>query len=135
MTRNFALFICALILAIACSSPKSEAEKQITTSNEWELQIVDSIQVDYLADVREGTFNDGIGIIKDIMSTTLVKFDTTGKILAKKVHKICVAYDDLERFFPKEKLIKTGNPIREDLLQIDSKTAEAKKVFEKKTSK
>ncbi|SFT99153.1 hypothetical protein SAMN04489724_3228 [Algoriphagus locisalis] len=84
MKRNYALITFIIILASACSSPKSESEKQTTTSNEWELQIVDSIQVDYLADVREGIFNDGVGIIKDIMSTTLVKFDTTGKILAKK---------------------------------------------------
>lgn len=53
----------------------------------------------------------------------------TNKLLAKKVNKICVAYDGLERFFPKEKLIKTGNPIRQDLLQIDAKTEEAKSYF------
>lgn len=53
----------------------------------------------------------------------------TNKILAKKVNKICVAYDGLERFFPKEKLIKTGNPIRQDLLSIDTKTNEGKAFF------
>ncbi len=36
----------------------------------------------------------------------------TNRILAKKVQKICVAYDDMEKYFPKEKLVKTGNPIR-----------------------
>lgn len=36
----------------------------------------------------------------------------TNKILAKKVEKICVAYDNMERFFPKDKIIKTGNPVR-----------------------
>lgn len=86
MKKNYALFTCSIFLAFACSSPKNESENQLSTSNEWELQIVDSIQVDYLADIREGIFNDGIGIIKDIMSTTLVKFDSTGKILAKKVY-------------------------------------------------
>lgn len=69
---------------VACSSSEKSEGGSSQASNVWELQIVDSIQVDYLADVREGTFNDGIGIIKDIMSTTLVKFDTTGEILAKK---------------------------------------------------
>ena len=73
---------------LACSSSEKSEETSSETSNEWELQVLDSIQVDYLADVREGTFNDGIGIIKDIMSTTLVKFDTTGKILAKKVYSM-----------------------------------------------
>ncbi|MGB1308365.1 MAG: UDP-N-acetylglucosamine--N-acetylmuramyl-(pentapeptide) pyrophosphoryl-undecaprenol N-acetylglucosamine transferase, partial [Oceanihabitans sp.] len=48
---------------------------------------------------------------------------------AKKAKKICVAYDGLERFFPKEKMIKTGNPVRQDLLDINSKVAEAKKHF------
>ncbi|MCK7590259.1 undecaprenyldiphospho-muramoylpentapeptide beta-N-acetylglucosaminyltransferase [Subsaxibacter sp. CAU 1640] len=59
----------------------------------------------------------------------------TNKLLSKKVDKICVAYDGLERFFPKEKLIKTGNPIRQDLLQIENKTAEAKDVFKQKNGK
>lgn len=54
----------------------------------------------------------------------------TNKLLSKKVQKVCVAYDGLERFFPKEKLIKTGNPIRQDLLSIDEKRAEASAFFE-----
>ncbi|MFB9051472.1 undecaprenyldiphospho-muramoylpentapeptide beta-N-acetylglucosaminyltransferase [Formosa undariae] len=61
----------------------------------------------------------------------------TNKLLSKKVQKICVAYDGLERFFPEHKIIKTGNPVRQDLLDIQSKTEEAKAFFklvpEKKT--
>ena len=53
----------------------------------------------------------------------------TNKLLSKKVDKICVAYDGLERFFPKDKIIKTGNPIRQDLLQIEDKTIKAKDTF------
>lgn len=53
----------------------------------------------------------------------------TNKLLSKKVNKICVAYDGLERFFPKEKIVKTGNPIRQDLLEIDNKTIKAKDTF------
>jgi len=49
----------------------------------------------------------------------------TNKILGKKAKKICVAYDGLERFFPKEKLVKTGNPVRQDLLSIAEKRTEA----------
>ena len=49
----------------------------------------------------------------------------TNKLLAKQVKKICVAYDGLERFFPKDKLIKTGNPVRQDLLDISLKRDEA----------
>lgn len=53
----------------------------------------------------------------------------TNKLLAKKAHKICVAYQNLERFFPKEKMILTGNPIRQDLIDIDSKRHEAIQYF------
>ncbi|WP_028289088.1 undecaprenyldiphospho-muramoylpentapeptide beta-N-acetylglucosaminyltransferase [Olleya sp. ITB9] len=53
----------------------------------------------------------------------------TNKLLAKKVEKVCVAYNGLERFFPKQKIIKTGNPVRQDLLDITSKRAEAIKHF------
>jgi len=56
----------------------------------------------------------------------------TNKILSKKAEKICVAYDGLERFFPKDKIIKTGNPVRQGLLDIDTKTAEAKAFFKLK---
>ncbi len=61
----------------------------------------------------------------------------TNKLLSKKANKICVAYDGLDRFFPKDKIIKTGNPVRQDLLSISSKTEEALTFFdlnkEKKT--
>ena len=42
----------------------------------------------------------------------------TNKWLSKKVNKICVSFDNMERFFPKEKLVKTGNPVREQFLSI-----------------
>lgn len=41
----------------------------------------------------------------------------TNKLLAKKAAKICVAYSGMERFFPKEKILLTGNPVRQDLLE------------------
>jgi UDP-N-acetylglucosamine--N-acetylmuramyl-(pentapeptide) pyrophosphoryl-undecaprenol N-acetylglucosamine transferase len=53
----------------------------------------------------------------------------TNKLLSKKAQKICVAYDHLERFFPTEKIVKTGNPVRQDLLSIISKTVDGKKFF------
>ncbi len=49
----------------------------------------------------------------------------TNKILAKMVKKVCVAYDNMEKFFPKEKIIFTGNPIRQDILEFDGKRQEA----------
>ena len=42
---------------------------------------------------------------------------------------ICVAYDGLERFFPKEKIILTGNPIRKDLLDVEYKHIQGKDAF------
>lgn len=39
----------------------------------------------------------------------------TNRILSRKVGRICVAYDGMERFFPKEKIVFTGNPIRADI--------------------
>ncbi|MFV8341637.1 undecaprenyldiphospho-muramoylpentapeptide beta-N-acetylglucosaminyltransferase [Flavobacterium sp. XS2P39] len=53
----------------------------------------------------------------------------TNKLLSKKASKICVAYEHLERFFPKEKMILTGNPVRQDLIDIESKRAEAIQYF------
>ena len=41
----------------------------------------------------------------------------TNKLLAKKATKICVAYEGMERFFPKEKIMLTGNPVRQALLE------------------
>jgi len=49
----------------------------------------------------------------------------TNKLLSKKANAICVAYENLERFFPKEKMILTGNPVRQDLIAIADKRAEA----------
>jgi UDP-N-acetylglucosamine--N-acetylmuramyl-(pentapeptide) pyrophosphoryl-undecaprenol N-acetylglucosamine transferase len=45
----------------------------------------------------------------------------TNKILAKKANKICVAYPDMDRFFPGEKIAYTGNPVRKDILNLDGK--------------
>ncbi|UMY66811.1 MULTISPECIES: undecaprenyldiphospho-muramoylpentapeptide beta-N-acetylglucosaminyltransferase [unclassified Flavobacterium] len=48
----------------------------------------------------------------------------TNKWLSAKARKVCVAYDHLDRFFPAGKIVKTGNPVRQDLLQIDGKRTE-----------
>ncbi|UXP30744.1 undecaprenyldiphospho-muramoylpentapeptide beta-N-acetylglucosaminyltransferase [Reichenbachiella agarivorans] len=48
----------------------------------------------------------------------------TNKLLAKRVDKICVAYDGMSRFFPKDRIISTGNPVRNDLLNVDEKKAQ-----------
>lgn len=53
----------------------------------------------------------------------------TNKLLAKKAAKICVAYDGMERFFPAEKIIKTGNPVRQTLLDTTISREEAIQSF------
>ena len=52
----------------------------------------------------------------------------TNKLLAKKAHCICVAYDGMERFFPKDRIIFTGNPVRQNLLSAPGRE-EAVKSF------
>ena len=53
----------------------------------------------------------------------------TNKLLAKKAQKICVAYEGMERFFPKEKIILTGNPVRQNLLESNTTRSEACRTF------
>lgn len=61
----------------------------------------------------------------------------TNKLLAKKAEKICVAYEGMERFFPAEKIILTGNPVRQALLDTTITREDAIRSFgldpEKKT--
>jgi len=49
----------------------------------------------------------------------------TNKLLASKVNVLCTAYDGLDKFFPKEKIRLTGNPVRHDMVSIDWKREEA----------
>lgn len=53
----------------------------------------------------------------------------TNKLLAKKASKICVAYEGMAKFFPKDKIVLTGNPVRQDLFAIAPKTDEAYQFF------
>lgn len=61
----------------------------------------------------------------------------TNKMLSTKVDKICVAYDGMERFFPADKIMKTGNPVRQNIVNSEVTREEAIKAFgldpEKKT--
>ena len=53
----------------------------------------------------------------------------TNKLLAKQAKKICVAYEGMERFFDKDKIILTGNPVRQGLLNISKTREEAITTF------
>ena len=53
----------------------------------------------------------------------------TNKLLSKKVSAICVAYEGMEKYFPKEKIILTGNPIRQDIYNVKEKREEGLDFF------
>ena len=53
----------------------------------------------------------------------------TNRLLGKHANVICTAYDNLDRFFPAEKIRKTGNPVRQDIIDISKKREEALSFF------
>jgi UDP-N-acetylglucosamine--N-acetylmuramyl-(pentapeptide) pyrophosphoryl-undecaprenol N-acetylglucosamine transferase len=53
----------------------------------------------------------------------------TNRLLAKKAMAICVAYDGMNKYFPEQKIVLTGNPIRQGLSHLESKYDEATKFF------
>lgn len=59
----------------------------------------------------------------------------TNKLLARNASKICVAYEHMDRFFPKDKIILTGNPIRQDLLNNDQTKEQVCERFKMKPDK
>jgi UDP-N-acetylglucosamine--N-acetylmuramyl-(pentapeptide) pyrophosphoryl-undecaprenol N-acetylglucosamine transferase len=59
----------------------------------------------------------------------------TNKILSKKVDKICVAYAGMEKYFPKEKILLTGNPVRQDILSLEGKRDRGLETFGLKADK
>ncbi len=54
----------------------------------------------------------------------------TNKMIANKAKKICVAYDGMEKYFDKDKIVKTGNPVRKDILETVKGSLEAYQKFE-----
>lgn len=59
----------------------------------------------------------------------------TNRLLAKKVNRICVAYEGLEKYFPADKIVLTGNPVREEVINIQGKLEEAQNFFGLKPGK
>lgn len=59
----------------------------------------------------------------------------TNKLLSKKANSICVAYENLEKYFPKHKIKLTGNPVRQDLLSIENKKIDALTYFNLEANK
>lgn len=76
-TRIIILLIGALICA--CSVQEKDSQN-IADSNEWELVILDSIQVDYLGSVSGGDFRNGKGVFFNFQENKLIEFDSIGRI-------------------------------------------------------
>lgn len=53
----------------------------------------------------------------------------TNKLLAEKADAICVAYDGMEKFFPTDRIILTGNPVRADILDVKESKEDAKRML------
>jgi len=53
----------------------------------------------------------------------------TNRLLAKKVNSICVAYDHTDKYFPKDKIVKTGNPVRQELVDVSGKRELGREFF------
>lgn len=53
----------------------------------------------------------------------------TNRILSKTVDTICVAYDGMEKYFPKSRMVNTGNPVRKEIIELSGKEDEAKSFF------
>ncbi|MEB2781655.1 hypothetical protein U3A58_14755 [Algoriphagus sp. C2-6-M1] len=69
---------------LACSSSEKSKEESTETSNEWELQVLDSIQVNFLGNISTGDFRDGIGLLYDYKANAIVKIDYEGQVLTTK---------------------------------------------------
>lgn len=74
------LFSCLLLFSC------SEKNETNSNTNEWELVIEDSIQVDYLGEVHGGEFRDGKGIIFNFTENKLIQFDESGNILYNQAY-------------------------------------------------
>ncbi len=59
----------------------------------------------------------------------------TNRLLANKVQRVCVAYEGMERFFPADKIVLTGNPVRSDLARLTATKAEAAAHFQLEADK
>ncbi len=53
----------------------------------------------------------------------------TNKLLGGRAKKICVAYEGMEKYFPAEKIVLTGNPVRKDIMNLDRKRPDAREFY------
>jgi len=90
--RNYLLLPVILFILFSCNQ---ESKKSESLSNEWELAIVDSIQVDHLGRVDGLEFNHGKGVLFNFKENKLLEFDESGKIL----HEQSYPFDGPDKVF------------------------------------
>jgi len=86
MKYRLLLALVAITSFFACTSSEKTEDNLSGGSNEWELQIVDSIQVDYLGRITTGDFKGGVGLLFDYTANTLIKMDYEGNIITSKTY-------------------------------------------------
>lgn len=86
MKNIYLLALVATTCFFACSSADKTEESSDQSTNEWELQIMDSIQVDYLGNISTGDFKDGLGLLYDNTSNSIIKIDYDGKVLETQAY-------------------------------------------------
>ncbi|EAZ80298.1 hypothetical protein [Algoriphagus machipongonensis] len=93
---------------LSCATKENKESQSAQTSNEWELQILDSIQVDYLGEISTGDFRDGKGLLYDYKSNTLIKIDYEGQVL--NTHTFAKDGPNSISFISTVKFDPDGNP-------------------------
>jgi UDP-N-acetylglucosamine--N-acetylmuramyl-(pentapeptide) pyrophosphoryl-undecaprenol N-acetylglucosamine transferase len=89
-------------------------------------QIIKRFQPDVVVGVGGYASGPALKVAASMKIPTLIQEQNscpgiTNKLLAKQADVICTAYDCLDRFFPSDKIVKTGNPVRKDILNIVDK--------------
>jgi hypothetical protein len=85
MRKELLIISISFVLVFACGE-KQEGSQEKSISNEWELVILDSIQVDVLGTISTGDFRNGVGMLFDYTSNRLIEIDYTGNIIISKTY-------------------------------------------------
>jgi hypothetical protein len=85
MKKQLTILAALAVTLFSCGeTDKSSLGKE--NSNEWELVVLDSIQVDYLGNISTGDFSNGLGLLFDYTTNSLIKIDYDGKVLTSQTY-------------------------------------------------
>lgn len=107
---------------------------KIMKSRGMARQVIKHFRPDVAVGVGGYASGPTLNVAEDMGIPTLIQEQNsyagvTNKLLAKKARRICVAYDGMERFFPADKILFTGNPVRQNLLDDTLSKDEAVRSF------